>query len=176
MKRILSVLISLTLLISLSACDASVKDTTASTATSSSATSTSAQTSSETTETTPAKVTVNIYLPNENVDGFEIETREFDGTYTGLIDVLVEAGAIPEGTTARYFVLDEGYATAYLNLSEEFLTGLNAAGTTGEHMIIGSLVNTFLGYYKLNNITLAVNGQSFETGHTIYNEPLDFVE
>lgn len=133
------------------------------------------------TTTAPAQMSVTLYLPNDNADGFV--TREVtlpreapQDTMTQLIqstalaenimEQLVQAGALPEGV--RVLSMEGGV----LDLSSEFLTFLNTMGTSGEYVVMGSVVNTYLTAFGLDRITITVEGNVPETGHSIYDEPL----
>lgn len=133
------------------------------------------------TTTAPAQMIVTLYLPNDNADGFV--TREVtlprqapQDTMTQLIqstalaedimEQLVQAGALPEGV--RVLSMEGGV----LDLSSEFLTFLNTMGTSGEYVVMGSVVNTYLTAFGLDRITITVEGKVPETGHSIYDEPL----
>ena len=135
----------------------------------------------EETTSAPAQMSITLYLPNDNADGFV--TRDVtlpreapQDTMTQLIqstalaedimEQLVQAGALPEGV--RVLSMDNGV----LDLNSEFLTFLNSMGTSGEYVVMGSVVNTYLTAFSLDRITITVEGKVPETGHSIYNEPL----
>ena len=137
------------------------------------------------TTTAPAQMSITLYLPNDNADGFV--TREVtlpreapQDTMTQLIqstalaedimEQLVQAGALPEGV--RVLSMEGGV----LDLSSEFLTFLNTMGTSGEYVVMGSVVNTYLTAFGLDRITITVEGNVPETGHSIYDEPLRMYE
>ena len=135
--------------------------------------------------TAPAQMSVTLYLPNDNADGFVTQTvtlpREApQDTMTQLIqstalaadimEQLVQAGALPEGV--RVLSMEGGV----LDLSSEFLTFLNTMGTSGEYVVMGSVVNTYLTAFGLDRITITVEGNVPETGHSIYGEPLRMYE
>ena len=137
------------------------------------------------TTTAPAQMSVALYLPNDNADGFV--TREVtlpreapQDTMTQLIqstalaedimEQLVQAGALPEGV--RVLSMEGGV----LDLSSEFLTFLNTMGTSGEYVVMGSVVNTYLTAFGLDRITITVEGNVPETGHSIYDQPLRMYE
>ncbi|MDO4567617.1 MAG: GerMN domain-containing protein [Clostridia bacterium] len=96
-----------------------------------------------------------IYFPDPNMMYFVTETTQFDGTPQGIIDALVRYGALIEGTQ----VLDFDETTRVLDLSEELTYTVTAAGSMGEVLIMGSIVNTFLVYYELNDITVTCDGE-----------------
>ena len=44
--------------------------------------------------------------------------------------------------------------------------------TSGEYVILGSVVNTFLTAYDADAIIITVDGEVLETGHSVYDQPL----
>ena len=61
-----------------------------------------------------------------------------------------------------------------LDLGAEFGSMINAMGTSGEYMMMGALVNTFLDAYSASGLMLQVDGKTLETGHSIYDFTLEF--
>ena len=144
----------------------------------------------------PETVQTVLYLPNEEDSYQTLRTEEAEvaNGIQGLLDALTDRGVLPEGTAALSFeITDDGETVVTgegpeavvshtagdlhgaLDLSEEFLTGLET-GTTGELMLMGSLVNTVIGHYQLTDLTLTCQGETIESGHQIYDEPLTFYE
>ena len=139
----------------------------------------------EETTSAPAQMSVLLYLPNDNADGFV--TREVtlpreapQNTMEQLIqstalaedilEQLVQAGALPEGV--RVLSMDNGV----LDLNSAFLSFLNSMGTSGEYVVMGSVVNTYLTAFGLDRITITVEGNVPETGHSVYDQPLRMYE
>ncbi|MGN1031153.1 MAG: GerMN domain-containing protein, partial [Butyricicoccaceae bacterium] len=120
-----------------------------------------------------------LYLPNENADGFDIVTAEFNETDVEtpqlLIDLLIENGALPEGCTVNSFDMTKSIPPQLrLDLNSVYGEAVSRSGTAGEAMYLGSVVNTFLTYYDAEKIVFTVDGQPLETGHNVYDEPLGF--
>ena len=67
-------------------------------------------------------------------------------------------------------------AQLFLDLNQAFLDQLYTMGSSGEKMLIGSIVNTFLSAYSCETVLLTVNGEAFDSGHTVYDFPLGFFE
>lgn len=60
-----------------------------------------------------------------------------------------------------------------LDFDRAFSEQVNAAGLTGENIIIGSVVNSFLDAYpQCRSVTITVEGRSWESGHVVYDGPL----
>ena len=137
------------------------------------------------TTSAPAQMRITLYLPNDNADGFVTREvtlpREAPGDITeqliqmdalaeDILEQLVQAGALPEGV--RVLSMDNGV----LDLNSAFLSFLNTMGTSGEYVVMGSVVNTYLTAFGLDRITITVEGNVPETGHSIYDEPLRMYE
>ena len=117
-----------------------------------------------------------LYLPNENADGFDTEQVELtEDSPQALVDALIERGALPEGTEVLG-EFDRSAQTPTVDLSQEFADAMASTGTTGESMLMGSLVNTFLYYYGIDSISVTAQGQVIETGHTEYSQPMGVFE
>ena len=132
-----------------------------------------------------------LYLPNDNADGFVVVRETVDASPEGLVDALIAHGVLPEGTAVLRFETQsdgvetrEGDMVSYevgevsltLDLSEEFLPAVTGTGTAGETMVLGSLVNTFLTAYHGKTLTLTCGGETVETGHNVYDAPLTFFD
>jgi calcineurin-like phosphoesterase len=63
-----------------------------------------------------------------------------------------------------------------LDMNQAFYTQLTSMGTTGEKMLVGSLVNTFLSAYGTETVMLTVDRQIIDSGHIVYGEPLGYFE
>ena len=49
-------------------------------------------------------------------------------------------------------------------------------GTSGERMVIGSVVNTLIANYEVETVSITVEGDIWESGHVIYDSPMGFFE
>lgn len=149
------------------------------------------ESSESTDELGQEKVNVTLYLPDENAEYLVPVICEAKKTPEGLIQALVEAGALPEGTEVNYFILkDNGNyisledevasmsdkLTAEIDLSDHFMEGMQHTGTAGEAMLMGSLVNTMIENLNLKTIMVSANDEVIETGHCIYDEPQEFYQ
>ncbi|SFR68499.1 GerMN domain-containing protein [Anaeromicropila populeti] len=123
------------------------------------------------------KAEVTVYVPDEDVL-YEIPTKvTAEDSPQGIVDALIQAGALPEGVKVNSFEIeDDDSLTAHIDLSKEFRDAVSQTGTTGETMLMGSLVNTFIEYYKLKSINVTAENQVISTGHQEYNEPLEFFD
>lgn len=115
-----------------------------------------------------------VYIPNENFDGF-IAT-EVEGEALALSDELVKAGVLTEDVQINFIKWDSDNTTVTVDLNSAFRDLLSRQGTTGEYMIMGCVVNTFLSAYDVEQIRITVDGEILETGHVIYDYPMGFFE
>ena len=165
MKKLIAGLLALTMLLALCACGS--KTTTAEKTppveTSAAQTETPAQ---ETPDASPVAPTVEckLFLPNDSIDGVEEKTVTVE-------NALIENGAAPEGTRVNSAEVDG--KTLKLDLSKEFGDAVKSTGTAGETMYLVSLVDTFLVFYDCDQLVLTVEGQTLETGHQVYDQPIE---
>ena len=127
-------------------------------------------------ETQPEVLTITIYHGNANADGFETTEFEVEEMNTDvLMEKLIEAGVLNEDVVLGGMKFQDGGLV--LNFNDAFGDQLNTMGTAGERMMVGSVVNTFLtAFNKVDKVSILVSGQIFESGHVIYDEPMEFFE
>lgn len=132
--------------------------------------------SAEPTESLTVKFT--IYTPNENLDGFyatEIVVDEL--TAQNVVSELVKEKVLSEAITVNSAQIVNGQLN--LDFNSAFADLINTQGSTGESMMIGSVVNTFLSAYGpsgAESVYITVDGQILESGHVVYDFPLEFRE
>ena len=119
---------------------------------------------------TPAAMEIVIYHGNDNADGFETDTFEvYYFNSTTLIEKLIKVGALTEDV----ILLSEEYdgTCLHLDFNDAFHDLICSMGTSGEYIVVGSVVNTFLDNYSdlAQSIFITVNGEIFESGHVIYD-------
>ncbi len=123
-------------------------------------------------------ITIRIYHSDDAAENICVNTAMTEEiTPEILIMNLASYGMLPDTVTVKSF--SEGTETAKdgtvtdkrltLNLSEDFGTWLSSMGTSGETMVMGSLVNTFLDAYDASAIKVTVDGAVLETGHQVYD-------
>ena len=121
------------------------------------------------------RVSVTIYHGNENADGFE--TTEFEVEEMNmnvLVEKLIEVGVLNEDVFITSMRIDG--ENLILNFGPAFADQLNTMGTSGERMLVGSVVNTFLTAFDAGTVSVRVDGQILESGHVVYDEPMGFIE
>lgn len=129
----------------------------------------------ETQEETVEPVKVLIYNGNAAADGFEQKEVEIQGlTPQNLISELAAVNVVSIDTEVNSFGQDG--KSLKLDLSKGFSQYVNMMGTSGEFIVMGGLVNTFLTAYDADEILITVDGKTLETGHASYEKPLGFFE
>lgn len=119
---------------------------------------------------TPPPMEMIIYSGNENADGFVTDIYEvyYFNTHT-LIEKLIEVGTLNDSITlqAEYY----NGTCLHLDFNDAFLTQLSSMGSSGEYIMIGSIVNSFLDNYNdtAESIYITVDGKTIESGHVIYD-------
>ena len=117
-----------------------------------------------------------LYFPNDAVDDLRADTAQIPDTAVttayaqAIAEQLIVHDALPKGSQVLAISKDGDALT--LDMNEAFLAGLRESGSTGELMYMGSLVNTFLDNFNCTTVRVTVNGQSFSTGHSEYDKPL----
>ena len=127
-------------------------------------------------ETIPPQALLTVFSPNDNADGFVETTVEVPAiTDSIIVEQLVSAGVLAEGTcvsTVMEVSSDSGKATLTADFNAALLQSILPMGTSGEYVILGSVVNTFLTAYDADAIIITVDGEVLETGHSVYDQPL----
>lgn len=109
-----------------------------------------------------------IYVPNHNADGFDLETiRTEEISSKTVLNELKKRSVLPDTVSIHHFNIDNGLIT--LDFNQAFADVVCSMGTSGELMIIGSVVNTFLDAFQAEYVYFTVDGQILESGHTIYD-------
>ena len=127
----------------------------------------------ETVAPTQATFTCTLYLPNENADGFDEITAILEAlTAQQIVDQLIDAAVLHEEILVNWEQL-EG-TQLHVDFNAAFRNQLMTYGTAGERMMIGCVVNSLLCAYGADSVVLTVDGDIFESGHVIYDFPLEF--
>lgn len=127
----------------------------------------------ETTESVSSLRSYSIYVPNDNADGFDMEivsTEEISAET--VLTELKNRNVLPDAVSMNSFGMDNGLIT--MDLNQAFADIVCSMGTSGELMIVGSVVNTFLDAFQAEYVYFTVNGQMLESGHTVYDSPMSF--
>ena len=124
-------------------------------------------------ETEEPGAIINVYVSDEMAEHFVVVQESADVVDENTVfDALKAAGTIPQEASLLSFSNDGGAIT--LDISGEFASYVNMMGTSGEYMLLGSVVNTYLTAFDAQTVMFLSNGNPLETGHNVYFEPLGF--
>ena len=70
--------------------------------------------------------------------------------------------------------LKDGVLT--LDMNDAYAEAVRSSGTTGEEMLVYSLVNTFASARNAESVMLTVDGKPLQSGHAIYDYALTPME
>jgi len=116
-----------------------------------------------------------IYTPNEALDGFHENSATISVLHPqGIMFTLTSAGFVSKDVSVNFAVLDGTQLN--LDLNQAFLDQLLTMGISGEKMLMGSVINTFLSAYHCETVMLTVNGEIINSGHVIYDFPQGFIQ
>lgn len=137
-------------------------------------TSTTEATSSAPANTTiPSELTtITVYVPNDNFDGFD--TVEVTGNNLSALEAMAQAGTLPENIVINSF--SQSGDTLTVDFGAEFRSLVNNQGSTGEYLIMGSVVNTLITLHNVKYVQITVDGDVLESGHIIYDFPMEFYD
>ena len=130
---------------------------------------------------TPAATVVTVYFPN--ADGTKLiavskNIKAGDDKYLGAVQALSEEPAdkkltavMPKNTKINSVKVDKGIA--YVDFSKEFVKNFTG-GSTGEIMLVGSIVNTLTEHAEIKSVQILVDSKKIDTlaGHMDLSEPI----
>lgn len=90
-----------------------------------------------------------------------------------VIEQLIAAGVLREGIAVN--TLEKNGSQLNIDFNQEFANLVCSMGTSGEYIIVGSTVNTFLSAYQADTVFFTINGEILESGHVIYDFPMGFM-
>ena len=130
----------------------------------------------------PKETQVNVYYPRNDGTGLIAVSRkvntEKDDKYTAAMKSLLtgtkekdQTNVIPKKAKLRSVTVKDGIAT--VDFSKELEQNFSG-GSTGEEMLIGSIVNTLTDFPEVQKVQILIEGASVETlsGHMDLSEPL----
>lgn len=136
----------------------------------------------ESTVTEPKELQVNVYYPKNDGMGLVALSRtirtEKDDKYTAAMKSLLagtkekdQTNVIPKKAKLRSVSVKDGIATA--DFSKELQQNFSG-GSTGEEMLVGSIVNTLTEFPEVQKVRILIDGAPVETlsGHMDLSEPL----
>ena len=173
MRKIISLLLCSLLLTGCSAAPA--ETTTPPEITTSPETTSTLETAEPSTVPTEVSLPLNIYVPDENAENFNTIPTTIDALDAEIIlEMLIENRMLNEDIELNSVELVDSQLK--LDFNQAFLDQLLTYGTAGERMMIGCVVNTYLSAYDAETVYITVNGKIMESGHVVYDFPMEFFE
>jgi hypothetical protein len=117
-------------------------------------------------------IQMKVYVPDEDAISFNVITVE--GHMLTFLEAMVEAGVLNKDIQINSIVPEENHLT--IDFNQAFRDLVCSMGTSGERMIIGSVVNTLIANYEVETVSITVDGEVWESGHVIYDFPMGFFE
>lgn len=112
-----------------------------------------------------------VYVPDEQGETLTpVGADAEDDSDQALVDALIAAGSLPEGVAVNSSSTADGVLT--LDMNAAYGEAVRSSGTTGENMLIYSLVNTFVQARGVDSVIITVDDAPLESGHEIYDYPL----
>ncbi|HIY38718.1 MAG TPA: GerMN domain-containing protein [Candidatus Agathobaculum merdigallinarum] len=112
-----------------------------------------------------------VYVPDEQGETLTpVGADAADDSDQALVDALITAGSLPEGVAVQSSSTADGVLT--LDMNAAYGEAVRSSGTAGENMLIYSLVNTFVQARGVESVIITVDGAPLESGHEIYDYPL----
>ena len=121
-------------------------------------------------------ISVTLYKGDDNAEFvIPVECEIAEQSPQAIVDKLVELGVFGSAVTANSFTVDNSNVI-HLDMGQDFAAQIFSSGTAGEHIMVGSLVNSFISVYEADAVLITVEGSTFESGHAIYDYALSFFE
>ena len=121
-------------------------------------------------------ISVTLYKGDDNAEFvIPVECEIAEQSPQAIADKLVELGVFSAPVTANSFTVDNSNVI-HLDMGQDFAAQIFSSGTAGEHIMVGSLVNSFISVYEADAVLITVEGSTFESGHAIYDYALSFFE
>ena len=125
---------------------------------------------------TPAALRV--YYPDSEVmylraEGVILENEDMADNASAL-NAALSGRVFSEGAQILSAEFEAGVLA--LDLNAAFADQVRALGTSGELLTISSVVNTAIDFTGANAAAITVEGETLETGHNIYSEPIGYFD
>ncbi len=121
--------------------------------------------------------TLHVYYGDETGEKVVFHESTVDAiTPEVVVEQLIENNVLNEDIKVVDFQKQEedGVSLIHIDFSEAFQTQLFQTGTSGEWIMMASVVNTFLDAFDAEKIRITVDGVVLESGHAIYDDYLTF--
>ena len=125
------------------------------------------------TESIPQLLSYDIYVPNENANGFVVESISTEEiSEATVLAELKKHNVLTEDVSINSFNVENNLIT--IDFNQAFADIVCSMGTSGEMMVLGSVVNTFLDAFQAESVYFTVDGEILESGHAIYDFAMSF--
>lgn len=126
-------------------------------------------------ESVSQPLSFSIYIPNANAAGFHTEAIHTAGISADtVLSALKNRNVLPDTVAINRFRIDNGSIT--IDFNQAFADAVCSMGTSGEFLIVGSVVNTFLDAFQAESVYFTVDDQILESGHTIYDFSMTYFD
>lgn len=128
------------------------------------------------------KIGIKVYYPDDNGMKLVAETRTVETTQDGKYKVAMESllsgtkakgvvTIIPKKAKLKSVAVKDGIAT--VDFSEDLVKNF-AGGSTGEEMLVGSIVNTLTEFPEVKSVQILLEGKKVDSlaGHLDTSKPL----
>lgn len=121
-------------------------------------------------------ISVTLYKGDDNAENVvPVECEIAEQSPQAIVDKLFELGVFSAPVTANSFTVDNSNVI-HLDMGQDFAAQIFSSGTAGEHIMVGSLVNSFISVFEADAVLITVDGKPFESGHAVYDYALSFFE
>lgn len=121
-------------------------------------------------------ISVTLYKGDDNAENvIPVECEIAEQSPQAIVDKLYELGVFGSPVTANSFTVDNENVI-HLDMGQDFATLIFSSGTAGEHIMVGSLVNSFISVFEADAVLITVQGTTFESGHAVYDYALSFFD
>ena len=121
-------------------------------------------------------ISVTLYKGDDNAENVvPVECEIAEQSPQAIVDKLFELGVFGSAVTANSFTVDNSNVI-HLDMGQNFAAQIFSSGTAGEHIMVGSLVNSFISVFEADAVLITVDGNPFESGHAVYDYALSFFE
>ena len=121
-------------------------------------------------------ISVTLYKGDDNAEFVvPVECEIAEQSPQAIVDKLFELGVFGSAVTANSFTVDNSNVI-HLDMGQDFAAQIFSSGTAGEHIMVGSLVNSFISVFEADAVLITVDGKPFESGHAVYDYALSFFE
>ena len=121
-------------------------------------------------------ISVTLYKGDDNAEYvIPVECEITEQSPQAIVDKLYELGVFSAPITTNSFTVDNSNVI-HLDMGQDFAGLVQSSGTAGEHLMVGSLVNSFISVFQADAVLITIDGNTFESGHAVYDFALNFFE